>query len=110
MVNVGSSPRRAARLSGCGRFQARRRVIKSLMIREKASAVLSAIRTIENERQALQALEEAIRTASEGGLRSAFSEAVQLISAASGRVIVTGMGKSGHIGRKIAATLAPTRP
>ncbi len=78
------------------------------MIREKAIAVLSAIRTIENERQGLQALEEAIRTASEGGLRSAFSEAVQLISAANGRVIVTGMGKSGHIGRKIAATLAST--
>ena len=78
------------------------------MIREPASAVLSAIRTIENERQGLEALEEAIRSASEGGLRAAFSEAVELISAASGRVIVTGVGKSGHIGRKIAATLAST--
>jgi arabinose-5-phosphate isomerase len=78
------------------------------MIQEQTSAVLSAIRTIANERQGLQALEEAIRTTSEGRLGAAFSEAVKTISAASGRVIVTGMGKSGHIGRKIAATLAST--
>ncbi len=78
------------------------------MIQEQTSAVLSAIRTIDNERQGLQALEEAIRTAGEGGLGAAFSEAVKAISAASGRVIVSGMGKSGHIGRKIAATLAST--
>jgi len=37
-----------------------------------------------------------------------FERAVQLILACSGRVIVTGIGKSGHIGRKIAATLAST--
>ena len=78
------------------------------MILEPTSAVLAAIRTIANERQGLQALEEAIRTTGEGGLGAAFSEAVKTISAASGRVIVTGMGKSGHIGRKIAATLAST--
>ncbi len=78
------------------------------MIQEQTSAVHSAIRTIDNERQGLQALEEAIRTAGEGGLGAAFSEAVKAISAASGRVIVSGMGKSGHIGRKIAATLAST--
>jgi arabinose-5-phosphate isomerase len=78
------------------------------MILESTSAVLAAIRTIMNERQGLQALEEAIRTTGEGGLGTAFSEAVKTISAASGRVIVTGMGKSGHVGRKIAATLAST--
>ncbi len=78
------------------------------MILEPTSAVLAAIRTIANERQGLQALEEAIRTTGEGGLGAAFSEAVKTISAASGRVIVTGMGKSGHVGRKIAATLAST--
>jgi arabinose-5-phosphate isomerase len=33
---------------------------------------------------------------------------VQLILACSGRVVVTGMGKSGHVGGKIAATLAST--
>ena len=78
------------------------------MIHEQASAVLSAIRTIENERQGLEALEAAIRMAGEAGLGAAFSRAVERIAAASGRVIVTGMGKSGHIGRKIAATLAST--
>jgi len=83
-------------------------MLKSLMIHEQASAVLSAIRTIENERHGLEALEEAIRAAGEAGLGAAFSQAVERIAAASGRVIVTGMGKSGHIGRKIAATLAST--
>ena len=37
-----------------------------------------------------------------------FSQAVQLMLACRGRVVVMGMGKSGHIGRKIAATLAST--
>jgi arabinose-5-phosphate isomerase len=78
----------------------------SLMIQEPASAVLSALRTFENERQGLQALEEAIRAT--GGLGAAFSQSVERIAAARGRVIVTGMGKSGHIARKIAATLAST--
>lgn len=41
-------------------------------------------------------------------LDGAFEQAVRLILASSGRVIVTGMGKSGLIGRKIAATLAST--
>ena len=37
-----------------------------------------------------------------------FVQAVQMLLAVRGRVVVTGMGKSGHIGRKIAATLAST--
>ncbi|MFZ6044171.1 SIS domain-containing protein, partial [Vibrio natriegens] len=37
-----------------------------------------------------------------------FTRACELIAAASGKVIVMGMGKSGHIGNKIAATLAST--
>jgi arabinose-5-phosphate isomerase len=78
------------------------------MIQEQTSAVLSALRTLVNERKGLEALEEAIRTPREGGLGAAFSEAVKTISAAPGRVIVTGIGKSGHIARKIAATLAST--
>ena len=41
-------------------------------------------------------------------LDGAFADAVGLILSASGRVIVCGMGKSGHVGRKIAATLAST--
>jgi arabinose-5-phosphate isomerase len=78
------------------------------MIQEQTSAVLSAIRTIANERQGLEALEAAIRATGQGSLGAAFSEAVKTISAASGRVIVTGVGKSGLVGRKIAATLAST--
>jgi arabinose-5-phosphate isomerase len=41
-------------------------------------------------------------------LGAEFAEAVELILACRGRVVVMGMGKSGHIGRKIAATLAST--
>lgn len=41
-------------------------------------------------------------------LGSGFAKAVELILGLSGRVVVMGMGKSGHIGRKIAATLAST--
>jgi arabinose-5-phosphate isomerase len=78
------------------------------MIQEQTSAVLSALRTIANERKGLQSLEEAIRTQRDGGLGAAFSDAVKTISAAPGRVIVTGIGKSGLIARKIAATLAST--
>ena len=39
---------------------------------------------------------------------TAFSKAVDLLASVDGRVIVSGMGKSGHIGNKIAATLAST--
>src|SRR6476646_5057630 len=41
-------------------------------------------------------------------LDSGFARAVELLLAASGRVVVSGMGKSGHVARKIAATLAST--
>ena len=41
-------------------------------------------------------------------LDSAFDEAVDILAAATGRVIVTGMGKSGHVAVKIASTLAST--
>ncbi len=41
-------------------------------------------------------------------LDGSFAEAVDLILKATGRIIVSGMGKSGHVGRKIAATLAST--
>jgi arabinose-5-phosphate isomerase len=42
------------------------------------------------------------------GFDDRFADAVRLILEAKGRVIVSGIGKSGHIGRKIAATLAST--
>ena len=57
-------------------------------------------RVLEAERTGLQALADA--------LPADFSETVRSILALKGRVIVSGIGKSGHIGRKIAATLAST--
>lgn len=42
------------------------------------------------------------------GLDAAFARAVDLLFAAKGRVVCTGMGKSGHVARKIAATFAST--
>ncbi|MCY4150710.1 MAG: KpsF/GutQ family sugar-phosphate isomerase [Aestuariivita sp.] len=59
-----------------------------------------ARRVIRIEEQALNKLGKA--------LDSTFDEAISLILGASGRVIVSGIGKSGHIARKIAATLAST--
>ncbi|RFZ87072.1 KpsF/GutQ family sugar-phosphate isomerase [Shinella sp. WSJ-2] len=67
-------------------------------------AIASAIRTVETEKAGLVALAAALQ----GGLYDAFSEAVRLIGDISGRVVVTGIGKSGHIGAKIAATFAST--
>ncbi len=67
-------------------------------------AIASAIRTLATERDGLGTLMEAIGN----GLGQAFAASVDRIAAAQGRVIVTGMGKSGHVARKIAATLAST--
>ena len=41
-------------------------------------------------------------------LDDGFARAVDLLEAVTGRVVVSGMGKSGHVARKIAATLAST--
>ena len=54
------------------------------------------------------AIEAAAITALADRLDSAFTRAVELIEGCSGKVVVTGMGKSGHVCRKIAATLAST--
>ncbi len=69
-----------------------------------ATISASALRTIATERAGLDALHQAIGN----GLAEPFAAAVEMIRASTGRVIVTGMGKSGHVGRKIAATLAST--
>ncbi len=58
-------------------------------------------------RNTILAEAEALHTM-EQGLGEEFIRAVELILACEGKLIVTGMGKSGHIGRKIAATLAST--
>ena len=60
----------------------------------------SADRTFDIEIQALQALQ--------GRIDARFTQAVDLILDCQGRVVVTGIGKSGHVARKIAATLAST--
>jgi arabinose-5-phosphate isomerase len=78
------------------------------MIHEQAGSVVSALRTLDTERRGLDALDQAMRKTGEDRLGAAFSLAVEAIAAASGRVVVTGMGKSGHVARKIAATLAST--
>jgi arabinose-5-phosphate isomerase len=67
-------------------------------------ALLSAVRTIETERAGLEALAQALSFE----LGTAFVASVELIARLKGRVILTGMGKSGHIGKKIASTFAST--
>jgi len=54
------------------------------------------------------AIEAAALIALADSLSSEFEQAVQMLADVQGRVIVSGMGKSGHIARKIAATLAST--
>ena len=66
--------------------------------------IASALRTLDTERDGLGAVAAAMCD----GLGPSFVAAVEAIRAARGRVIVTGVGKSGHVGRKIAATLAST--
>jgi arabinose-5-phosphate isomerase len=58
-------------------------------------------------RRVLQAEAEAL-AALAGALDGSFDRCVELLAATPGRVVVTGMGKSGHIARKIAATFAST--
>jgi arabinose-5-phosphate isomerase len=67
-------------------------------------AVQSALRTLETEGSGISAIASALQ----GPLGTAFAATVELIRKAKGRVIVTGLGKSGHVARKIAATLAST--
>ncbi|MES2907377.1 MAG: KpsF/GutQ family sugar-phosphate isomerase [Pseudomonadota bacterium] len=67
-------------------------------------AVTSALRTLECETEALDALYAALQD----GMSAPFRETVEEIFNSSGRVIVAGMGKSGHVAKKLAATLAST--
>ncbi|MGH1481428.1 MAG: KpsF/GutQ family sugar-phosphate isomerase [Geminicoccales bacterium] len=66
----------------------------------QSPAVLTARRVLAAEADALLAAAD--------GLDEQFTEVVDRIARIKGRVIVTGMGKSGHIGRKIAATFSST--
>jgi arabinose-5-phosphate isomerase len=66
--------------------------------------IASALRTLDAEFGGISALSAAMQD----GLGTSFVAAVETIRNARGRVIVSGMGKSGHIGHKIAATLSST--
>ena len=68
---------------------------KSLLDRE------SALRTINTEMEAVNALKNSVAL-------NNLTKALDLMQNSTGRIIVTGMGKSGHIGNKIAASLAST--
>jgi arabinose-5-phosphate isomerase len=70
----------------------------------QAGYARSAARTVGAEIEGLIALAEAL----ENGLRQPFETAIARIAEARGRVVVSGMGKSGHVARKIAATLSST--
>ena len=61
----------------------------------------SALRTISAEIDAINNLKDSVALAN-------LTQALDLMQNATGRIIVTGMGKSGHIGNKIAASLAST--
>jgi arabinose-5-phosphate isomerase len=76
----------------------------SVMSEHGRAMIASAMRTLETEADGITALTAAIGD----GLGVPFIAAVELIRGARGRVIITGMGKSGHVARKIAATLAST--
>jgi arabinose-5-phosphate isomerase len=65
-----------------------------------SDAVAVGRRVLSIEAQALNQMAD--------GLGEAFSRAVQVMHDAKGRIVCTGMGKSGHVARKIAATLAST--
>lgn len=71
---------------------------------DSQAAIESALRTVATEQAGVAALAVAL----DNGLAEPFATAIDLIARIEGRVIVTGVGKSGHIGSKIAATLAST--
>ncbi|GFP25621.1 arabinose-5-phosphate isomerase [Candidatus Hakubella thermalkaliphila] len=58
-------------------------------------------------REAIRVEADAVRGLEES-IDGSFLQAIEIIKACSGRVVVTGVGKSGHVGKKIAATLAST--
>jgi arabinose-5-phosphate isomerase len=79
----------------------------SALTPHRPDPLTSALRTLQLERAGIAALEEAL-TGPLTRLRDEFAAAVALLLDLKGRVAVTGMGKSGHIGHKLAATLAST--
>lgn len=82
-----------------------RRSVRILLDKSELRPELaSAGRTIATEMGGLDSLAQAFAN----GLGEPFVQSIEVLSQIKGRVIVTGMGKSGHIGTKIAATFAST--
>src|SRR6516225_5771234 len=82
--------------------------------RDAPNGVMTALQTVRDAAADRLAAERVLGLAAEGlkalaaSLDARFDRALDLLSRIDGRVVVTGMGKSGHVARKIAATLAST--
>ena len=70
-------------------------------------ALAESLSDLDVARQVLSAEAAGLRALA-GALDEGFIRAVDVLASASGRIVVSGMGKSGHVARKIAATLAST--
>lgn len=75
--------------------------IENLLSEKSLADRKSAIKTIDTEIEAISRLKDSVALEN-------LTAALDLMQNSSGRIIVTGMGKSGHIGKKIAASLAST--
>jgi len=73
-------------------------------LEDRSEAVASATRTLQLEAEGLSALQQALGA----NLGEHFAGALDILRGRRGRIIVTGMGKSGHVGLKVAATLSST--
>ena len=76
-------------------------MVTSISHSQKEMDRISACRTIDAEIQTLEALKDSVSS-------DALTTALDYMQNAKGRIILTGMGKSGHIAKKIAASLAST--
>jgi arabinose-5-phosphate isomerase len=70
----------------------------------QSEAIESATRTLQFEAEGLSALKAGLS----GALSESFDKVIAMMRGCHGRIIVTGMGKSGHVGLKVAATLSST--
>src|SRR5260370_38192246 len=82
-------------------------MIKAARVAEKGGKKTSEASALELARRVLAIEADAVRALIER-LDERFVAALELIAARSGRVVVSGIGKSGHIARKIASTMAST--
>ena len=79
-------------------------MIKRAINLVETGAIESALRTVATEKDGLIALERALTEE----LAAPFCNAIKIIGSIPGRVVITGVGKSGHVGAKIAASFAST--